>query len=39
MDDSYMQNEKPFHEENSLKPCFATFEKSGHSRMILSPIP
>ena len=30
---------KTFHQENSVKPCFATSEKSGHSRMILSPIP
>ena len=29
---------KTFHQENSLKPCFATFETSGHSRMILSHI-
>ena len=38
-DDSYMQKEKPFHQENSLKPCYATFEKSDLSRMVLSPIP
>ena len=33
-EDSYLQKENFFYQENAFKPYLATFENSGHSRTI-----